>query len=354
MNGMNNIEIVRYERKYQSTLIDLLQHIWTGLTPEERKAKFEWRYLDNPYTTQPFIYLALEGEQMAGFRAFVVQVFKVDQKVIRIFSPADAIVHPNYRRLGIFSKLNNAMINDINRLFPEQAAILNLSSNTLSTPGYLKQNWQRANAQKAYAFRVSLINFIRVSIIKKRTYQLTPKILTRGNLTFEISGEIKSKELASFVNWSRNVRKITNIRDEGYFKWRYSAKSGTDYSYLYCYSDKQLVGYAICKKISPYQYVLEEYLAADTAILKKVVSCLIRFYQIPVLRTLAISADQKSLLRSLRFVVESKFLQKIFKVNRLPVLIRSTRIDPADQDLLINNINMLDMNSWVIFQADVH
>ena len=55
----------------------------------------------------------INNEQIVGFRAFVVQLFKLGKVKYKVFNPEDAIVHSDFRRMGIFFKLNEIFLADL-------------------------------------------------------------------------------------------------------------------------------------------------------------------------------------------------------------------------------------------------
>jgi len=133
---------LKYSIEYKESLLELLSLMWKDLNDAERKRRFEWWYEKIPYFYEPRIYIAVDNEKVVGFRGFIVQKFTNSQKTFNVLNPADIIVHPDYRRRGIFSKLNMLFLQDVLGARNQSNVILNLSSNRLSTPGYLKQGWR--------------------------------------------------------------------------------------------------------------------------------------------------------------------------------------------------------------------
>ena len=81
---MNKLVFKKYEFNNKFSLLELLAFKWKHLKTRELKNKFEWRYEQNPYNkNNPFIYVALNGEQVVGFRAFVIQHFILEMFFIK-------------------------------------------------------------------------------------------------------------------------------------------------------------------------------------------------------------------------------------------------------------------------------
>ena len=148
------ISFCKYKSTYKSSILKLLASKWEGVSPEEIRQRFEWRYEKNPYSNNSiYIYLACNGEQVVGFRAFVVQFFGIGDNLYKVFSPADAIVDSNYRRMGIFTQLNNFFLDDIQNI--SNAIVLNTSSNQFSSPANLKQGWMAMDYIHKFGFQIN-------------------------------------------------------------------------------------------------------------------------------------------------------------------------------------------------------
>jgi hypothetical protein len=70
------IVITKYRPDYKQSLIDFLKYKWNDLDECERKQRFEWRYLQNPYQKKPYVYLAVDNDTVVGFRGAVTQLFE--------------------------------------------------------------------------------------------------------------------------------------------------------------------------------------------------------------------------------------------------------------------------------------
>jgi hypothetical protein len=349
------IKIVKYSTIHKLKLIDLLKYMWINLDENARLDRFEWRYENNPYQEKPFIYLAFNGEKLAGLRAFVVQRFCLKGINYMVFSPADAIVHPDYRRMGIFTKLNAAFLEDIDNSYLENSVILNLSSNKYSTSGNLKQGWQKTNGSKKYSLKVSTVNFLKTKIFGKDAFDRLSDLNISIKRTYQmiISKKLDNSEITDFLAKTRDKEKITNIRDEKYFRWRY-AYQGEKYRYIYYIHGDELVGYCIISKLSNIQYFLEEYHAIDSGILKSMIKHAAIGLNIPLLRTMVTSDHQKIQLRKCGLIPEPEFLLKILKVKRLPVIVKPLNPEPSEDNFFINGVDIRKIENWLIFQADKH
>ncbi len=350
----HQFEIIKYSTEYKKDLLDLLKFLWTHLDQPDQKEFFEWRYEKNPYTQDPFIYIAIHNQKVVGCRAFVVQRFVYGKsKEIKVFSPADAIVHPQYRRKGILSRLNKAFFEDKANFYPGNKLILNLSSNQYSTPVCLKQQWKETNGIKSFCIKASLLNYILIKTGFKKVRQQENSLIKKQTYKIKITHKLKSAEISSLINHCRNPEKISNIRDADYFNWRYFYETES-YTFIYYYQNNILKGYLIIKKLTDTQYKIWEYATAEPGILKRMIKAVMHQKTIPFLRSWALSADDKYLMKKCGFIAAPVKLWNFLGKKRLPVLVRPVKPEINDHDFFIDGIDIKNINNWQIFLADSH
>lgn len=346
------MKIEKYSKNHKSRLLELLQYIWENLDGSERIKKFEWLYENNPYQKEPFIYVALDDEKLVGSRAFVPCNFTVGGSIIKTFCAADAIIHPDYRRRGIFSQLQSALIQDIRALFPDNCIIIALSSNQFSTPGHLKLGLQQTNGIKKYCYKISLFNYMKVRLFKRRKPEKQTMFqVNKKDTHLELSKKLQASEVSAFLKENRINDKITNVRDEDYFLWKYSYEP-EKYTYVYCRKHSTLIGYMIIKHISDYQSSIEEYFSLDPKVLRSMINVAAIKLTIPIMRTQVLTTQEKKVLQKCGFITEPDLLLKLLKKKRLPVLIRPIQLETVEKDFFINSIDIRNIDNWQIYLAD--
>ena len=354
-NSTNKITIKEYSEEDKSSIINLLGYLLHGVNEMGRTELFEWRYEKNPYQKKVLIFLAFSGNLLVGFRAYLVQYFFILEKKITVISPADTIVHPDYRRRGIISMLNKQSLEIIHLEYPNDSILLNTTTSKNAMPTYLKYDWYPcSNKNKVYGYRFSIFNIFK-SLFKSDTNNnnLDKISFSKAGLIFEVSQKINNSKIIEFIKNNRDKSKFTNIRDESFFDWRYSYESDK-YFLILCYLNKTVVGYTILKKLSNYEYSIEEYLAVDNRVLRLMLKSIQRKLKIPILRTIIFSNEDNKRMKSSGFFVESNLYLKIFKRQRFPVLIRPTKPNISDQDFFIEGIDIRDIENWQLYQSDRH
>ena len=104
---------------------------------------FEWKYADNPYVDHVPIVVAVADGQLVGAKSAVG--FEVGREGTRLaaLQPADTMVHPNYRRQGIYSRMTEHMKAEY--ADREQALFFNYP-NEATLAGSLKHGWEHVGS----------------------------------------------------------------------------------------------------------------------------------------------------------------------------------------------------------------
>lgn len=353
---MKYIKIVRYSIKYKSQILNFLSMIWSEIDKDFIKEKFEWRYENNPNSLgNPFIYIALSENKIVGMRSFVLQRFTRNQSLYNVFTPADALVHPQFRRMGIFFKLNEEFIKDIQVFDAENCLSLSLSSNQFSFAGNLKQGWQEFNCDIKFGYKISIKSFL-FSFFKKHKETITYKqqiIKQKSNIHIIISKQLHSEKMSELTSNILDKRRFTNFRDINFFNWRYSFEKDK-FFFIFYYNDIKLEGYLILKRISSSYFFLEEYVSLNENILETMIESSMDKLNIFILRVwISSTLDEKFMLKCGFFIEPHKFLKRAGKI-RNPILVRPLNMKPTNSNFIIDKIDIRDCNYWQLFHSDIH
>ena len=107
MQQIMNIQIQEFQTKHLEAVLVLLEPLWGHLSLEQRKAYFEWKYMDNPYVKSPSCFVAVdtENDKVIGFRGFFILKYNIDKKEVFVASFSDAVVSKEGQGKGIFKSL---------------------------------------------------------------------------------------------------------------------------------------------------------------------------------------------------------------------------------------------------------
>jgi len=355
---MTDISIETYSPKYKEGLLDLLSYHLDDLNFEERKKRFEWMYEDNPYTESPLCYLALDREKVVGHCGSIVQKFQLTGKEYYFCTPADAIVHPEYRRKGIFSSLLKFSRKEL-ALNSNITLILILSANKTSTPIQLKYG-DESVGKRRYMYYFSFTNILKF-FLRKYNFQ-KPISFDKNDLKIKITNELRAQEISNLMNKCKEKNKITNTRDKAFYEWRFSNPL-KEYLFGYCTKDDELVGYIALEnneeKIIPimeYGYLKPYYLEElNKEIFKNLTQpCFSVFI-------FTRSNKEREIISKIGFRDNKDLLVKLLKkINimsreNLPgAFIKPSTENITEEDFFLNGKDVRNPNNWSLFYSDVH
>jgi GNAT superfamily N-acetyltransferase len=119
-------------------VLDLLNlTLGQGRAFERSLAFFRWKHLENPFG--PSLMLLANGQELLGLRAFLRWQFRVGDTIVPAVRAVDTATHPAYQRMGVFSKLTRA---SLEQATAEGVRFVFNTPNQYSLPGYLKLGWQ--------------------------------------------------------------------------------------------------------------------------------------------------------------------------------------------------------------------
>ncbi|WP_242695537.1 GNAT family N-acetyltransferase [Halomontanus rarus] len=108
---------------------------------------FDWKYEENPYADHVPIVVAERNETIVGCRSFFPMEMRVDGETRTAFQPCDTMVHPDHRRRGLFSRMNEYALE---RYGDGSPSFFFNFPNENSKPGNLKHGWRKIGIVPMY------------------------------------------------------------------------------------------------------------------------------------------------------------------------------------------------------------
>ncbi|MFP8954498.1 GNAT family N-acetyltransferase [Natrialbaceae archaeon A-arb3/5] len=108
---------------------------------------FEWKFKRNPYVDHVPIIVSTRGDQIVGCRAFFALEMQINGTTQTALQPCDTMVHPDHRRQGLFSRMNELALEYYADRSP--AFFFNFP-NENSKRGNLKHGWQEVRTVPMY------------------------------------------------------------------------------------------------------------------------------------------------------------------------------------------------------------
>ena len=364
---MSDIRFTEYDPSFKDRLIDFLGTglNWSDLSRRERDELFEWKYEKNPYLDESLVFLALSDDKIVGHRAFVVQKFKAKKEYL-MGTPADALVHPDHRRQGIFSRLTDFSIEHIseNDLLD---FLISLSSTKESSKGNMKAGFRPlGERKKLYRFSIK-------KIFKNRYeggIDLNTKISAeKTGHTIEITNELKTKNIINLMKISTEDTRLKNARDEQFYRWRFD-ECLDEHIYLYFWNQGNLEGYLSMEKDNfPFYgldldyYSILEYAYTDIDLFDEIIRTITKKLHLPFIMSYTTTRNKEdiSVLRKYGFKGSESYLinslQKkgLLDEQGLPgLLVRPATKTIEERDFYLDNIDTRSEKNWSLFWSDVH
>jgi len=130
--------IREYQAADEAAVLSLLIRSLGGGGSFDRTAEFwRWKHFQNAFGASQLLVAA--NEEMLGLRAFLRWSFRTPQGRLRAVRAVDTATHPEYRRLGVFSRLTKAALA---RAHSDGVHMVFNTPNAQSMSGYMRLGWQ--------------------------------------------------------------------------------------------------------------------------------------------------------------------------------------------------------------------
>lgn len=104
---------------------------------------FRWKYLENP--SGPVVaFEAVDGDRVAAFYGIMPDSFTAGGREFRVYQSMDTMTHPDYQRLGLFSKTARATFQHV--VAREKTLRMFGIPGVRALPGFVKLGWTHAHS----------------------------------------------------------------------------------------------------------------------------------------------------------------------------------------------------------------
>jgi hypothetical protein len=203
----------------------------------------------------------VEGDIIAA-SALWAWKFHFKGRGINALQPCDTVVHKNFRRKGIFKKMNIARINYAK---DRRCDIIYNFPNSKSLPGYLNMGW---NFTGKVRWRVKILKPLKVfqSYFKNKQSE---KILLEGEYRL-------TKDKISFCFSQRDNCNIQTFYSNEYIKWRYFNHPSRTYGLINLNSSTNINNnfaiFTLSKKHKMTEMVVTDIFSTDRAAFAEILS----------------------------------------------------------------------------------
>lgn len=368
-------EIIRYEEKYNDEICEFQKPLWTA-DSNLNKNYFKWKYFENPVSESPKIYLVLRAGKLIAFRGLQDMHWQIGGTPNHFIalSSMDLHIQEDHRNKGIYTNLMNFVLRDLNEM--GYRYIFNFSAGTVNLLNSLAMGWKSIGEIHTMKMTKQIqrnepgpIKFARRILWKTGAAQRLKDLLgitqstnrihhrskTEPQSRLVVEDRPKPKDMATLVKDLVPINKITLIRDETYFSWRYSNPM-SKYIFLYLY-DEGLKGYLVLGNngllIGDYEtYNIFELEAANSQIKIELLNHLIKIMDFGTISVWERMLDQDCI----DYLITQGFiegnLRKSVKDFTQTILIKSLGKD--NNRCEYKSLNLLDSQNWDLKMTYVH
>ncbi|MFC6975150.1 GNAT family N-acetyltransferase [Halomicroarcula sp. GCM10025709] len=105
--GSDEYEVRWFQRDDRHGILSLYETEWDRRpTPDW----FDWKYVDDPFLSHVPINVATHGGEIVGTQAYVPARIRRGDRSVLALQPADAMVHPDHRRKGLYTRITRSAI----------------------------------------------------------------------------------------------------------------------------------------------------------------------------------------------------------------------------------------------------
>lgn len=256
--------ISKYSEDFENhinEIAELKAQNW-DLGTDKFKRYIRWNYIERPHSKPPILYIARSGDEIIGIRGFYESNWRIGPvKLFSSLTPADFLIKHEYRNTGIYHQMLSHIDKDIEQ--SNYPYLFNFNATPVNLLGCLSTGWKSIGKINSInkRFDSRYVGFAK-SVLRKAGIYSTAKSLAHKFYKTKNNSEILEKmhdsssskhisiknspiasEMSDLVNNSIQENKISLVRKEPYFNWRYSNPL-SNYLFLYSY-DESLNGYLV-------------------------------------------------------------------------------------------------------------
>lgn len=324
---MTNVDVVRVD-EIDDDLVDL-GHRAFGRPRGLYREYLEWKYLRNPYRTDPLIYVVRDDkDRVVAMRGFYGARWETPVGIVDIPCADDFAVARAHRTSGVASALMRAALADL----PSRGVtcVVNASGGRITVLQSLAMGWKSIVAVDPLDRPVSRSTFSEgLGYLRSRVRPL-PRSLAALDGAEGVTSTPDPDGLAALATSPVADDTVRHVRDAAFYRWRY-ANPQREYRFLLSESEGRVTGYLAigCQRPRPdtLPLFLADWAGESAGICSQLLERAVELCGSDTIRVWAasVSAEGRSQLERLGF----EPAQHELRAKGMPcVLFRS--VDPAD------------------------
>ncbi|MGH2747963.1 MAG: GNAT family N-acetyltransferase [Actinomycetota bacterium] len=219
----SEVSVRAYSDRDETQVLDVLRAaLGEGPAGERSPRFFRWKHIDNPFG-RSFLLVAEADGRIVGLRAFMRWRFRTGSSLIEAVRAVDTATHPDYQRMGIFSRLTRGALETMRG---EVDLVFN-TPNDKSLPGYLKMGWRVVGKVPVAVGIRKPIAFVK----GLRAGTVPPRIPVSGDPAADILAA-HSSIVPLLAEACPLPDRLATPKDLAFLRWRYGTDSTLDYRAL--------------------------------------------------------------------------------------------------------------------------
>jgi GNAT superfamily N-acetyltransferase len=237
----DTIQIRPYSRDDEDRVLDLLGlSLGAGPGGERSPEFFRWKHFGNPFG-RSFMLVAELDDTIVGLRAFMRWRFLSGSQELTAVRAVDTATHPHYQGRGIFSRLTQRALQDLD----SGIHFVFNTPNEKSLPGYLRLGWRTVGKVPVSIRVLRPVRVVRAILSRKRKTTPTgapPRI--EAERASDALDDVRPLSQLLEESVLSNDR-LTTPRTIAYLGWRYAQAPLLDYRAVREFREGRLVGIAL-------------------------------------------------------------------------------------------------------------
>jgi GNAT superfamily N-acetyltransferase len=220
---------------------------------------WKWEFMEGP-DGKGFIYVAEDEGRLAGHFADIPRRFSVNGEVSLGTLSLDLMVHPDYRRRGLFHEMGRYAAQRVKKEKGLFMTAFPIRKETIA--GFLKYGWEVVGELPVLVYPIHFggminryLHFSPLSFVIGGIFR-GGYVLLRGRRRTEVSEGITLEEVTQLDEkfdrfWKKASTSfpILGVRDRTFLSWRYLKNPARTYTLYRALDHGEMVGYLILRKV---------------------------------------------------------------------------------------------------------
>ncbi len=266
-------------------ILALRRRVFGEFEKDKLRPEFwKWEFIDGP-EGKAFIYIAEDGGKMAGHFADIPRQFSLGGKITLGTLSLDLMVHPGFRRRGIFSEMGRYAAQRVEKGGGLFMTAFPIRKETIG--GLLKIGWEVVGDLPVLVYPIRFEG-IANRYLRWRPLSILAGGVARGLYSLFLSGRKRTSDprlaleevgqpderFDRFWEKASSLYPVLGVRDRNFMTWRYFSNPTRTYTFYRALEKGEMVGYLVLRKVDLLDFksaVIVDLMALDDEVLAALV-----------------------------------------------------------------------------------